>query len=675
MADTHPWVNVFAKVDSILARADIWAETFNSPSGPPSRTDGRTVEFNVAKCAVYTPRDLYTTTALNYHELAHILFTPRNMHTWPGAIAVHTYLNLLEDHRIEHLLLGRFPSTRPYLVGMIERYILGPKADITTVWPLVAGRWYLPKEVREVCRDEWVGGPKSAGKIETLILSYRNNEWTAPNHVPQQEREDAVWVATELQKLIQRALKKDIGSDCENNMTEGSPASPTMIEQAQEWADYYEEEETDAEELEAESQGAADLAADYPEPTAEELADESLEDDDDTDGPGAGSDDTDATEDGSQDGGDAEDSGDFDADADDNAGGSADTDEDADDDSAEGGSGDGADTDDDGADGDGSGSGDADSDGADSGDASDTDGAGEGIGTGYQDARTPQERVQDAIRDAIDNAMSSNDVQEELDRTGTSIRQAVANSIALTRVDQVRHTATPDMMFAANRLRRVFEQAEVDSDPGWETRRDAGRLSIKAVMQDLPYDQVWDEWQADHTSITDFEVVVLMDVSASMRYGKDETAGRVLWIVRQGLQSVGATVRVIGFGHDAVLAADEGEMPNDLEYDVLVSDHASTMPVKATREARRVLVNSTRKVKVFICVTDGAFSPQERAPFVSEVAAMNNDDIHTVVVGIGYTLENSYGASAIANVGDDVDALVAVFETMVLNIKRKVEGQ
>lgn len=614
--ETQPWAVVFSQANTILARRPI--KVLARPEGQYSTvsyTDGEVVVLNTDRCTVFTDHGLYLTTALDYHELAHIMFTPRRMYEWCNgrAMSVKDVMNLLEDHRIEHLMIGRFPSTRPYFVGMVAHYITGSNT-IETVWPLLAGRWYLPKSIRDAAKAAWQGGPAEADKIESLILEYRAFTWG--NRISEAQKERAVDIAAELQSIL-NSVPQMPSVGCGNpDITQGRNVAQEEVQESQEWGEYFEAEQED-EDAEAEANG----------------------DDADADD---GDDDSDSDDDGTSTG-----TGSGDSDDDDE------TDDDDDDTDANGtGTGAGADSDSD--------------DDADDGDADDvTVGAPDVAGSGG-DGTTLDDILQQ-IQEAVDEAMSSDDVQADLRTARDNIRQLGGYVNLPTAAKKKPGTVDTDMVFASLKLQRVLESAEADADPGWVRNVSSGRLSVKALIEGRPFDQMWDQWTADQVSITDMEVVILVDVSSSMSSLTDIT-GRNLWIIRRALQNVGAEVRVLAFGDvdQAYSASDIGSRVEPTHYDVLSAHAWGTAPSATLQEARRVLSQSTRKVKIVAVLTDGAWHDEAHANDI--LASMTKEGTHTVAVGLGYRVDQVQAEAA--QMVRSADDLVALFQDLVTTIQK-----
>lgn len=112
---------------------------------------------------------------LNFHELSHILYTPRNgteIVTWVNDNKFRQAFNALEDQRIETLFTSRFPSTRDWFVVTVLTYFVQDEKVFATSYPLLRGRRYLPVEVREASLNAFPL-PELIDEICEIVDEYR----------------------------------------------------------------------------------------------------------------------------------------------------------------------------------------------------------------------------------------------------------------------------------------------------------------------------------------------------------------------------------------------------------------------------------------------------------------------------------------------------------------------
>jgi len=128
-----------------------------------------------------------------YHELGHNLFTTplrdlviagvaegwtppdsielgsNNKWTWDRGFQ--QAWNVLEDQRMEMAVVMESPQIAAYLTVLVMRLIVRSYVTEST-WLLVAGRRYLPADIRKKCRDRWTEGDPSASADEVLKVVY-----------------------------------------------------------------------------------------------------------------------------------------------------------------------------------------------------------------------------------------------------------------------------------------------------------------------------------------------------------------------------------------------------------------------------------------------------------------------------------------------------------------------
>lgn len=119
-----------------------------------ARTDGRNIELNAKLIRELTDESIVGLHGVNYHELAHILFSPRagsDLVIYARDNKMGKALKILEEGRAEQLLITMYPSTRPYLEANIYLNLLdlSPVRDWGKYFHLITGRTYLPLELRQ----------------------------------------------------------------------------------------------------------------------------------------------------------------------------------------------------------------------------------------------------------------------------------------------------------------------------------------------------------------------------------------------------------------------------------------------------------------------------------------------------------------------------------------------
>lgn len=188
----------------------------------------------------------------------------------------------------------------------------------------------------------------------------------------------------------------------------------------------------------------------------------------------------------------------------------------------------------------------------------------------------------------------------------------------------------------ARRLRhevsRALMELRNDTEPGWAKRVDSGRLAVRRLVNPhVDMDQLFDRYQAGEMDATELEVVLLLDVSTSMR-SQLVALAEAAWAIRHAVDDLEGTATVITWddGPHAVVAAP-GERPDDRMF----VSHAvgGTNPASALTEAHRILSGSTARHRLAVVLTDGDWARPAQSH--ETIQAMNAAGITTVCALLG----------------------------------------
>jgi hypothetical protein len=165
---------VYEQADRVLTGDPLIVNVMSD--GPaPAWSDGAAIYINQKEINDMDLETLTQVTGLNYHELAHHFYTPRKGTELIKWVLTNNYMeatNILEDQRIETLLVARYPAVAPYLIGTVARWLGNSPEEIAGGYVLVRGRRYLPVEIRQTYRDEFIF-PELIPAIMDIIDEYR----------------------------------------------------------------------------------------------------------------------------------------------------------------------------------------------------------------------------------------------------------------------------------------------------------------------------------------------------------------------------------------------------------------------------------------------------------------------------------------------------------------------
>ena len=197
---------------------------------------------------------------LLYHETGHVLFSPRAKSALVKSAVeqgVMKSLNILEDQRIETLILGRHYGHKPFLTASTINWVL--KANENDKWKDVGhafthGRRYLPADLRRAAFNSFKYGPAAAERVAKIIDEYRL--LTFPSGT-----ERALELAKQLDSLLTQD-DVDTVTDNEDHSTPRSDSPATESEQKKVQKAAKQNEERDAADEEKAEEGESSPSSD-----------------------------------------------------------------------------------------------------------------------------------------------------------------------------------------------------------------------------------------------------------------------------------------------------------------------------------------------------------------------------------------------------------------------------
>jgi len=246
--------SIYELTDSIIAGEKISVSVgARHNTQAPAWTTGADIFINTATIGLSDFDDVVRLHGLNFHELAHVLYTPRSgtvLAQWCIDRNLQPALNVLEDQRIESMLTTRYPSTAPWLSAAVMRWVTADASALDKGYIFVRGRRYLPGQLRGLLRRHFqrkdllpridavidayrlLAFPSDYDKAKPLVREMQcildelgrsmppdpNGHSECPWHLPEKGRPVSV--------KEQRKLRDRMGSEPENKGESGSDGSP-----------------------------------------------------------------------------------------------------------------------------------------------------------------------------------------------------------------------------------------------------------------------------------------------------------------------------------------------------------------------------------------------------------------------------------------------------------------
>lgn len=618
---------IFQKADRTITGEEVkcrvafpdW-RTVSPTGGAPAMNDGEVITFDGSQIGDLTDlKELVALNGLNYHELAHLLYTPRQRSipsTLRGYYTFRTF-NVLEDQRIESMFTSLYPATKAYFTMTVMKHIVG-NAKPETIFPLIWGRKYLGIELRtrlaRIYRNQ-----HHVEEIKAIIDEYRT--LTLPREMSR---------ATEL-VLRMNALVSN--SDMDNSdpfqhSSRNKPMNRGKVEGArdQDAAHEFREQEDEVQDeidkeaqaqLDQEDQERAEASNTSSNSPSSESSDSAEEAGEDAEGTGS-----DESEDGSEESENGSEGGSEES-ANESEEGSEDGEGSGDSDEAEGA---------DDADNSATGSGDLEGEDAEEGDSEDPEGSdnsssteasgGSGVGNtspvplDREDIDREIEKIKAAGTESISNVMSNADVVSDAESKRKLVLdgdgKVSLDDIPQAEVDKYREVQLDGThRNVSKKVGMQFERIARDLDPGFLTHRDSGRVNVQRAMRGDDLDTVFDQWDSGKYDAAEMEIVLGVDISTSMA-GHMTELSEAVWTILQSLQSLGKAVSVTALTFNTTQSVIYGgkvtHLPNKAP---IYKAQGGTNPDEMLETAKRIFRATSKKNRILLMLSDGSWGNTE----------------------------------------------------------------
>ena len=628
--------SVFSRALSVLTGRKINVNVVdNKAIKTPAWSSTHEVWLNLAEIKDdFTARSIASHNGVAFHELGHLRYTPRNGSALIQLIEADKErnklwesMNCLEDSRIENLLVAYLPSIKNWLVATIADYLLSDVSTMDRAFPLVYGRYYLPKEVRQMATDQYKNKDDVAelktiiDEYTSLIMSNDNAEQafnlikrfselldnlppmpTTPNP-SDEEGEEGVTVWVRIKNPNGHEHRPTQGYESSSNR----PASRKEQERDMNKVlgnrdividmDFSKEDTTDKG-----SQSQSEPQS-QPQPQSQSQSqspkDNSFDDDDDFNFDDYEDDYTPPKENG-------------------------------------------------------------------------------GKGIGNHDGQSgSNQQVTDTLNDILDSA---------LDELLKEINQ-IARQMGITELEggnaeepnraKYRDVEVPNSLVDVSRaFGRELERLRADYDPAWVRYRDNGKVNALRYLKGDDFDTIFDEFDNGRDDVTEIEAVILLDKSGSMSGENADNAYKSMWAIKKALERVNARTTVCVFDHrtELLYSADDkaGTSIRDAGAD------GGTDPSEALLYAKKVLAETQKPIRILFMITDGMWETKEGEQAVRQMkdanvltcqALLNDNSIN---LSREWLENNRHGFEMITEIKSAKDILALGKELVRISIKRNL---
>lgn len=677
---------VLGRADSVFASREIevvihgaeWSDWQYQHMNAPAFTDGKQISiqhesFENLFCAMYGNGNvdeqveaLAQIRALNYHELSHVLFTPKLRSTEIDALrreGLFKDFNILEDQRIESLFSTKFPASIPYFKRIVHDFLIKvnsilARQDVLTQEPdvhighqpmekiqemrdkdradalaflLIYGRKYLPRHIRDCAEQKFKAyykvSDKDMARLKSIIDAFR--VCIFPRDLAlgcQLVREFA-----ELRKKITGNID-DFGGgsgDPWHHHEKWKAGNTEKVHSTKEIVREMEEQDKRREEQEEED-------------ASDSYSDSDTDDDADDDADSGSKGDTEAEGEGE---GDDPEQGDGSGN-----GGSDDTDEDE--------------------------SSSSDSEESDSSSSSSNGGSTSTAGSNGASSSGELGEFSSATTDALDKAnKTTSAMRKDLSRQLKSIREKSSDYATRQFLKDKMPPAglkVPPVHYRSltNAISETLAKFKADTDNQWETEENTGKLNLLGYERSRGlHTNFFDQWVDEGDERPDAEVVILLDLSVSMlnpvticepnrqfssyneaiarlrelqreHYEKNGSvtliaeASYAMWAVKKACQSHNIPCTVIGYSDSAVCLYSSSDKVTGQAG--LFDTSGGTEPTFGMKMSSRIFASSEAKHKILFAITDGdwAVSMHKDSVYSRSLKEIHDKGVKSVFIAI-----------------------------------------
>jgi hypothetical protein len=578
--------SVFARANSVLTGKRIVVNVVdNKAQKSPAWSSTTEVWLNLAEIKDdFSARSITSLQGLDFHELAHLRYTPRNGHALPKWVKENNLweaFNCLEDSRIENLLVGYLPTTAGWLTATITDYLLSDTSAVETAFPLITGRKYLPIELQQLATDNYKR-PQDIDELFDLVVEYNGFIFEGADNDTIERAKEVIKRFSELIDLLPPLPKNPNGGEGdegdEGEITiyrvknpNGHNGRPT---------EGWESSSNRPAKRSEQQRNQKNSGADTPRPKRKvKIVDVDSVDDVPTGAtplptPTPSQNKSDDNSDGNQKELSFDELSFDDVDY-------GDDDFDFGDDYKE---------------------------------------AGSKEVVGNQNGTTgDNNQVTDVLNDVLNSVVDdlAKQVNQIAKQLGISIDLDGGNATTPKKANYKEVNCPADLVLLAKSFGKELERLRANYEPSWENEVDTGRLNVNRYLQGEDFDTCFDEWHEGRSDVTAIEAVILLDKSGSMSGRNADEAYKSMWAIKSALEKVEARTTVVTFDYGTQLLYGADEKAGTTIRDGGAS--GGTNPESAILYAKRVLAETDKPIKVLFMITDGAWDTKEGEEAVTEM--------------------------------------------------------
>ena len=233
------------------------------------------------------------------------------------------------------------------------------------------------------------------------------------------------------------------------------------------------------------------------------------------------------------------------------------------------------------------------------------------------------------LNTAITDILDKDSVRQEIENTIRIVNgQSALSTNKLEEPELAKYRAVlPDSktQSASLSFARELERLKAKFDPAWDKYESRGKLNASRFMRGDDLDTVFDQWSEGREDVTEIECVIALDNSGSMGGSKATNAYRAMYAIKYALDKIGANCSVLVFNSYTTTLYRASDRANNSVRDCGTT--GATNAEYAVKYATKLLAESEKPVKLFFAITDGEWSDTSLCD--PEIKKMNNAGVLT----------------------------------------------
>jgi Mg-chelatase subunit ChlD len=258
-------------------------------------------------------------------------------------------------------------------------------------------------------------------------------------------------------------------------------------------------------------------------------------------------------------------------------------------------------------------------------------------GQGDGSLKSEMDDLMDHVASDMDDVRNDEQVQEDVNAVLDAVKAVEQNGRMRAKGAAARNAATvapnESTNLAVRRVVSILTRIRQEAEPETLRRQHSGRVDARRALSRQPHEvDVFTNWDHGTEEETGIEAVLLVDVSGSMG-GMVKEASAAMWALKRAFDKldIRTTVMLYDTEHTILWQPTDRANPSGIPQ---VNSGGGTNPTSALEQAVRILSKSQQPNRVLITVTDGQWGGDEK--YIARLLkTLHKYGTSTLLLGLG----------------------------------------